>query len=113
MFSTGKTLLAQTIAKCLDVPFAMCDCTTITQAGYVGEDIDSVIAKLLADANYDIARAQQGKGYIFHVWCTSGFNFRPLVEGIYFGINFTVKCCSRYGKIPRQSYESHLLIFQL
>ena len=46
----------------------MCDCTTITQAGYVGEDIDSVIAKLLADANYDIARAQQGKGLHF-LWC--------------------------------------------
>ena len=48
----GKTLLAQTIAKCLDVPFAICDCTTLTQAGYVGEDIESVIAKLLQDANY-------------------------------------------------------------
>ena len=44
---TGKTLLAQTIARCLDVPFAICDCTALTQAGYVGEDIESVIAKLL------------------------------------------------------------------
>lgn len=43
----GKTLLAQTIAQCLDVPFAICDCTTLTQAGYVGEDIESVIGKLL------------------------------------------------------------------
>lgn len=49
---SGKTLIAQTIAKCLDVPFAICDCTTLTQAGYVGEDIESVIAKLLQDANY-------------------------------------------------------------
>lgn len=49
---SGKTLLVQTIAKCLDVPFAMCDCTTLTQAGYVGEDIESVISKLLQDANY-------------------------------------------------------------
>jgi len=56
----GKTLLAQTIAKCLDVPFAICDCTTLTQAGYVGEDIESVIAKLLQDANYQVERAQQG-----------------------------------------------------
>lgn len=48
----GKTLLAQTIARCLDVPFAICDCTTLTQAGYVGEDIESVIAKLLQDANF-------------------------------------------------------------
>lgn len=52
---SGKTLLAQTIAKCLDVPFAICDCTTLTQAGYVGEDIESVIAKLMQDANYKYA----------------------------------------------------------
>lgn len=56
----GKTLLAQTLAQCLDVPFAICDCTTLTQAGYVGEDIESVIAKLLHDANYNVERAQQG-----------------------------------------------------
>ena len=43
----GKTLLARTLAKCLDVPFVICDCTALTQAGYVGEDIESVIAKLL------------------------------------------------------------------
>jgi ATP-dependent Clp protease ATP-binding subunit ClpX len=57
---SGKTLLAQTIARCLEVPFAICDCTTLTQAGYVGEDIESVIAKLLQDANYNVDRAQQG-----------------------------------------------------
>ncbi|KOC59975.1 ATP-dependent Clp protease ATP-binding subunit clpX-like, mitochondrial [Habropoda laboriosa] len=57
---SGKTLLAQTIAQCLDVPFAICDCTTLTQAGYVGEDIESVIAKLLQDANYVVERAQMG-----------------------------------------------------
>lgn len=57
---SGKTLIAQTIAACLDVPFAICDCTTLTQAGYVGEDIESVIAKLVQDANYNIDKAQQG-----------------------------------------------------
>lgn len=57
---SGKTLLAQTIAQCLDVPFAICDCTTLTQAGYVGEDIESVIAKLLQDANYNVEKAQCG-----------------------------------------------------
>ncbi|XP_029431375.1 ATP-dependent Clp protease ATP-binding subunit clpX-like, mitochondrial isoform X3 [Rhinatrema bivittatum] len=57
---SGKTLLAQTLAKCLDVPFAICDCTTLTQAGYVGEDIESVVAKLLQDANYSVDKAQQG-----------------------------------------------------
>ncbi|XP_018574734.1 ATP-dependent Clp protease ATP-binding subunit clpX-like, mitochondrial isoform X2 [Anoplophora glabripennis] len=57
---SGKTLLAQTIAQCLDVPFAICDCTTLTQAGYVGEDIESVIGKLLQDASYSVERAQVG-----------------------------------------------------
>nr|CDS32531.1 growth factor receptor bound protein [Hymenolepis microstoma] len=57
---SGKTLLAQTLALCLDVPFAICDCTTLTQAGYVGEDIESVIGKLLQNANYNVERAQQG-----------------------------------------------------
>jgi ATP-dependent Clp protease ATP-binding subunit ClpX len=57
---SGKTLLASTVAKCLDVPFAICDCTTLTQAGYVGEDVESVIGKLLQDANYNVERCQQG-----------------------------------------------------
>lgn len=65
----GKTLLAQTLAKCLDVPFAICDCTTLTQAGYVGEDIESVIAKLLQDANYNVEKAQQGM--FFSIGCPS------------------------------------------
>merc|ERR1719229_572727 len=57
---SGKTLIAQTIARCLDVPFAICDCTTLTMAGYVGEDIESVVGKLLQDANFDVNKAQQG-----------------------------------------------------
>ncbi|XP_039268487.2 ATP-dependent clpX-like chaperone, mitochondrial isoform X1 [Styela clava] len=57
---SGKTLLAQTLARCLDVPFAICDCTTLTQAGYVGEDIESVIGKLLYDANGNVEKGQQG-----------------------------------------------------
>ncbi|XP_058489824.1 ATP-dependent Clp protease ATP-binding subunit clpX-like, mitochondrial [Solea solea] len=57
---SGKTLLAQTLARCLDVPFAICDCTALTQAGYVGEDIESVIAKLLQDANYSVEKALRG-----------------------------------------------------
>ena len=62
---SGKTFLAQVLARCLDVPFAICDCTTLTQAGYVGEDIESVIAKLLQDANYVVEKAQQGICSIF------------------------------------------------
>ena len=64
---SGKTLLAQTIARCLDVPFAICDCTTLTQAGYVGEDIESVIAKLLQDANFNVEKAQQGRDFLFQL----------------------------------------------
>jgi len=61
---TGKTLLAQTLARMLDVPFAIVDATTLTEAGYVGEDVENIILKLLQSANYDVARAQQGIIYI-------------------------------------------------
>ncbi|XP_067934857.1 ATP-dependent Clp protease ATP-binding subunit clpX-like, mitochondrial [Watersipora subatra] len=61
---SGKTLLAQTLARCLDVPFAICDCTTLTQAGYVGEDVETVIAKLLQDADGDVEMAQQGMVFL-------------------------------------------------
>lgn len=74
---SGKTLLAQTIAKCLDVPFAICDCTSLTQAGYVGEDIESVITKLLQDANYNVDKAEQGIVFLDEVdkiSCVTGFH---------------------------------------
>ncbi|PIO62374.1 ATPase family protein, partial [Teladorsagia circumcincta] len=56
---SGKTYLTQCLARLLDVPIAMCDCTTLTQAGYVGEDVETVIQKLLANANGSVERAQQ------------------------------------------------------
>lgn len=61
---TGKTLLAQTLAKFLDVPFAIADATTLTEAGYVGEDVENILLKLLQNANFDIQRAQIGIIYI-------------------------------------------------
>ena len=61
---TGKTLLAQTLAKILDVPFAITDATTLTEAGYVGEDVENIILKLLQAANGDVNRAQKGIIYI-------------------------------------------------
>ena len=61
---SGKTLLAQTLAKMLNVPFAMADATTLTEAGYVGEDVENIIQKLLQKCDYDIAKAQQGIVYI-------------------------------------------------
>ncbi len=61
---TGKTLLAQTLAKILDLPFAIADATTLTEAGYVGEDVENIILKLLQSADGDVQRAQQGIIYI-------------------------------------------------
>ena len=61
---TGKTLLAQTLAKILDVPFAIADATTLTEAGYVGEDVENIVLKLLQAADGDVQRAQQGIIYI-------------------------------------------------
>ena len=61
---TGKTLFAQTLAKILDVPFAIADATTLTEAGYVGEDVESVLTRLLQNANFDVERAQKGIIYI-------------------------------------------------
>lgn len=57
---TGKTLLAKTIAKLLNVPFTIVDATVLTQAGYVGEDVESILSRLLQDADYDVARAERG-----------------------------------------------------
>jgi len=61
---SGKTLLAQTLARILDVPFTMADATTLTEAGYVGEDVESIILKLLQSAEYNVERAQRGIVYI-------------------------------------------------
>jgi ATP-dependent Clp protease ATP-binding subunit ClpX len=61
---SGKTLLAQTLARFLDVPFTIADATTLTEAGYVGEDVESIILKLLQSADYNVERAQRGIVYI-------------------------------------------------
>ena len=61
---SGKTLLAQTLAKILNVPFAIADATSLTEAGYVGEDVENIILKLIQAADYDIERAEKGIVYI-------------------------------------------------
>jgi len=61
---SGKTLLAQTLAKILDVPFTIADATTLTEAGYVGEDVENIVLNLLQASNYDVERAQRGIIYI-------------------------------------------------
>ena len=60
----GKTLLAQTLARMLNVPFAIADATTLTEAGYVGEDVENILLRLLQAADYDVERAQKGIIYI-------------------------------------------------
>ncbi|KAK3098619.1 hypothetical protein FSP39_021277 [Pinctada imbricata] len=64
---SGKTYLVQVIANFLDVPFAVCDCTTLTQAGYVGADVEDVVTRLLQNANYNVERCQQGIIYLDEV----------------------------------------------
>ena len=64
---TGKTLLAKTIAKVLNVPFCICDATVLTEAGYVGEDVESILTRLLQAADYDVASAERGIVYIDEV----------------------------------------------
>jgi ATP-dependent Clp protease ATP-binding subunit ClpX len=61
---SGKTLLAQTLARVLDVPFTIADATTLTEAGYVGEDVENIILKLLQSADHSIERAQRGIVYV-------------------------------------------------
>ncbi len=61
---SGKTFLAQTLARMLDVPFVMADATTLTEAGYVGEDVENIVSKLLQSCNYEVERAQRGIVYI-------------------------------------------------
>ena len=61
---SGKTLVAQTLARILNVPFCMADATTLTEAGYVGEDVENILVNLLQAADYDVERAQRGIIYI-------------------------------------------------
>src|SRR3546814_10769426 len=61
---SGKTLLAETLARLLNVPFTIADATTLTEAGYVGEDVENIIQKLLQKCDYDVEKAQMGIVYI-------------------------------------------------
>jgi ATP-dependent Clp protease ATP-binding subunit ClpX len=76
---TGKTLLAQTLAKLLEVPFCIADATTLTEAGYVGEDVENIILKLLQTADYDVEKAQRGIVYIDEIDKISRRNENPSI----------------------------------
>ena len=73
---SGKTLLAQTLARLLNVPFAIADATTLTEAGYVGEDVENILLKIIQAADYDIERAQYGIIYIDEIAIRSQENLR-------------------------------------
>ena len=75
---SGKTLLAQTLARLLNVPFVIADATTLTEAGYVGEDVENIIQKLLQNCNYDVERAQRGIVYIDEIDKISAQGRQPL-----------------------------------
>src|SRR5207245_11179421 len=76
---SGKTLLAQTLARILDVPFTMADATTLTEAGYVGEDVENIILKLLQAADYDVERTERGIVYIDEIDKTSRKSDSPAI----------------------------------
>ena len=80
---SGKTLLAQTLAKILQVPFAIADATALTEAGYVGEDVENILLKLIQNADFDIERAQRGIIYIDEIDKISRKSENPSITYFY------------------------------
>ena len=88
---SGKTLLAQTLARFLNVPFAISDATTLTEAGYVGEDVENILLRLIQAADYDLERAQRGIVYIDEIDKIA----KKIGESVYYKGMFQGKAYSR------------------
>ena len=94
----GKTLLAQTLARILDVPFTMADATTLTEAGYVGEDVENIILKLLQAADYNVEKAQRGIVYIDEVDKISRKSENPSITRDVSGEGSSASIIKNYGR---------------
>ena len=79
----GKTLLAQTLAKILDVPFAIADATTLTEAGYVGEDVENILLRLIQAADFDVERAERGIIYVDEIDKIARKSETPRLPGMF------------------------------
>ncbi len=107
----GKTLLAQTLAKILDVPFAIADATTLTEAGYVGEDVENILLRLIQIADYDVPRAERGIIYIDEIDKIARKNPNPSItrdvsgEGVQQALLKVVEGCT--ANVPPQGGRKH------
>jgi ATP-dependent Clp protease ATP-binding subunit ClpX len=112
---SGKTLLAQTLARILDVPFTIADATTLTEAGYVGEDVENIILRLLQAADYDVERAEKGIIYIDEIDKISRKSENPSItrdvsgEGVQQALSRSLKalwpvCRRRGAQHPHQEF---------
>ena len=108
---SGKTLLAQTLARILNVPFAIADATSLTEAGYVGEDVENILLRLIQAADYDVSRAQRGIIYIDEIDKTARKNANPSVtrdvsgEGVQQALLKIVEGC--VANVPPQGGRKH------
>ena len=108
---SGKTLLAQTLARILNVPFAIADATSLTEAGYVGEDVENILLRLIQAADYDVSRAERGIIYIDEIDKTARKNANPSVtrdvsgEGVQQALLKIVEGCK--ANVPPQGGRKH------